>query len=805
MFPSIWNFLVRIASTSTTVLASPAKEEARQVLCWLCHATATLSSSRPEITPGQLSPGLPLLASAWIEGMAFNRWDLEHSYHLEPYTNDQDLIGQKDVPVLETFQICQLTAESHHGISDLSTLMEDVQRRIDLFFQVCPMQSGPESLRNLSSLMFRLLLRIYLSSRFADADCCVSWRHEFVATLLLPTLCDKCPQEDLLFGQHGGSSNSTTEDASGLLYSIRTILVCAMDLVCAMERLNTEAKGGPSLSSLPEADNGGEGANAATRDEFKMMSCLRLLQQDEEMKSMDMNNVLDRPLLQDDKERDESLLSISSIVLSLLIALLELGSKRRLESEETTLQSFLPVLATLAGRGSLVSRSDMVEDSKAGISDMAGYALSLIASRKAQQLHDPEPPQRQGDVAAPTSSREKLAAILHEAEEDLRSSQPPLRARGMVTLGRLARGYLGIVDLNQREPQLVVEWNDEESKEDLVDLTVQVVLRLSMVALSDDESYVYLAAVQTIVAVGDLKPKQVLPQLATALVTGSIEFKDAPLSLSNEQSIKLGEALMFIIRRRAAVEEFVPMLMGIMIFGGSSKVGMTSTCPNAQMQELFAQATDKYFIGSREDSTHVKKEQWEEQDTRVRTGGPLFDLEEDDIVRSIRISTVAELVCATAPSSLAPFSRLLVRLVTDAMRLDTSRNVRRSAALLARELYGCLLREEHSGHLGVPQNTNGEGELRFAVSLASIQDEEELLFVTLQDHAAVSGVTTAIFDPATQSRCQEALELRDEAQLLMTAAKLWLEQQTKSSNLPGLLTAMMQERPAIPEFDTMTF
>ena len=788
--PSIWSFLVRIASMSTTILASQAKEDARQVLSWLCQATATMLSSPDETKGGQQLPsGLPLLVSAWIEGIAFNSWDLEHSYHLVPYTADQGSVGQKKDTQLETIQICHVTDATTNGVSGISALMDNIQRRIDLFFHVCPMQNGPESLHNLPSMLFRLLLRIYLSSRSASADR-VSWRHELVATILLPTLCDKCPQEDLLFGRHGGSSD--TEDALGLLYSIRTILVCAMEQL--------KDNGESSLSSPPEADTGGESSNIASGDEFKMMSCLRLLQRDEYMLSMDTNHVLDRPLLQDEKEHDEALLSIASLVLSLLIALLELGSKRRSESEEATLQAFLPVLATLAGRCSLVSRSDMGGDSNGGISDMAGYALSLIASRKAQ-IYDSEP-QRQGGTAAPTSPREKLEAIIREAEQDLASSQPPLRARGMVTLGRLARGYLGIVDLKQREQHLIVEWN-EESKEDLVDLTIKEVLRLSMAALSDDESYVYLAAVQTIVAVGDLKPTTVLPQLATTVVTGSIAFNSEPLSLSNEQRIKLGEALMFIIRRRAAVEEFVPMLMGIMIFGSPNRVGMTSNCPDDQMQKLFAQETDKYFIGSSEDSIQEKKDQWEEQDTRVRTGGPLFDLEEDDIVRSMRISTVAELVCAAAPSSLAPFSRLLVRLVTDAMRLDSSRNVRRSAALLARELYGCLLREQASMHLRIQQNTNGTGQLRFAASLVSIKDQEDLMCVTLQDHACVSGNTTAVFDPATQSRCQEALDLRDEAELVMAAAKLWLAQQANAPNLPGLLTVMMQERPVIPEFDKM--
>jgi hypothetical protein len=375
----------------------------------------------------------------------------------------------------------------------------------------------------------------------------------------------------------------------------------------------------------------------------------------------------------------------------------------------------------------------------------------------------------------------------------------------MVSLGRLARGYLGILDPKQRKPKLVSDVMEESNADDLVELTIREVLRLSMVALADDESYVYLAAVQTVVAVGDLMPQQVVPLLATAVVTGSIAFIEVPLGLSNEQRIKLGEALMFIIRRRAAVEAFVPMLVSIMIFGSPNRVGNTANCPDYQMQKHVAEETDKYFVGSPYDSMQEKKEHWEERDTRVRTGGPLFDLEEDDIVRSMRISMLAELASVAAPFALAPYAKLLVRLVTDAIRLDKSRTVRRTAALLAREFYGCLLREQDTVHHVALKNADGTAHIRLAMALASVEAEEELLSVTLQSHAAATGVDESVFDPATQSRCQEALHLREEAELVMSVAKLRLAQQEEMSNLPTLLSSMIQERLPIPDLEKISF
>jgi len=86
------------------------------------------------------------------------------------------------------------------------------------------------------------------------------------------------------------------------------------------------------------------------------------------------------------------------------------------------------------------------------------------------------------------------------------------------------------------------------------------------------------------------------------------------------------------------------------------------------------------------------------------------------------------------------------------------------------------------------------------VMLASIEAEEQLLCVTLQKHAAGSSGTTtaAVFDPATQCRCQEALDFRDEATVIMETAKLQLAYRRQASNLPSLLTSMVLERPVIP-------
>ena len=98
---------------------------------------------------------------------------------------------------------------------------------------------------------------------------------------------------------------------------------------------------------------------------------------------------------------------------------------------------------------------------------------------------------------------DKLKRSVLQAEEDLQSTQPPIRARGMVSLGRLARGFTGIIP--KEKIPLVTEFEESsESEEDPTPFLIQEVLRLSMAALSDSESYVYLAVgsnVKTVILV----------------------------------------------------------------------------------------------------------------------------------------------------------------------------------------------------------------------------------------------------------------------------------------------------------------
>jgi hypothetical protein len=271
------------------------------------------------------------------------------------------------------------------------------------------------------------------------------------------------------------------EDAIGLLNLVKLVLTCAKS------RLENES----AESSIMTTNDAVIGSGLSD-DEDGMMKCLEQLGK----RHREDNSSGEFPSLitDNDSEQDGTLLSIASIILSLLIAVLELGSKLRSVQEEEMLKSFLPILQPLAEfTDTTTTTSDLsspLQDANAGMADMAGYAMALIASRQA-----PEKEKTPKD-AVPLSTMDKLRKSIEHAEEDLQSTQPPIRARGMVSLGRLARGYLGIVP--KEKVPLVIELEQPSStEEDPVVVLIQEVLRLSMIALSDSESYVYLAVSRT--------------------------------------------------------------------------------------------------------------------------------------------------------------------------------------------------------------------------------------------------------------------------------------------------------------------
>jgi hypothetical protein len=208
---------------------------------------------------------------------------------------------------------------------------------------------------------------------------------------------------------------------------------------------------------------------------------------------------------------------------------------------------------------------------------------------------------------------------------------------------------------------------------------------------------------------------------------------------------------------------------------GKDRVANNALSDDGGSKKLIQVQTEKYFDGqvgdnSQRDEYDDQGEDYEEKVFRLKTGGPIFHEEENDVLRSACISVVSELLSVANPSSLANYCPVMVPLAVDALKLDHSRIVRRASAMLSRELYNCALREsssiaiDHSDDPNLSFNVNllhsGEDGLYTALRRAVTGDDLDVK-IGVTAVKAVAG-KTRLYDPATVTRCQEALNLRDE-------------------------------------------
>ena len=139
---------------------------------------------------------------------------------------------------------------------------------------------------------------------------------------------------------------------------------------------------------------------------------------------------------------------------------------------------------------------------------LASEARARILSRSAAEA---------SEARRARAGKVSFEEVLEKAEQDLLSEMVPLLARSIVTLTKVVRQS----HLQSRNS----EWTSR----------VHVLARVFLAHLHDADSYVFLAAVQGLVALADGSP-----DMAIALVKA---LRDASDSL--EARIKLSEALLF--------------------------------------------------------------------------------------------------------------------------------------------------------------------------------------------------------------------------------------------------------------------
>jgi len=523
----------------------------------------------------------------------------------------------------------------------------------------------------------------------------------------------------------------------------------------------------------------------------------------------------------------DSRISMSSLCLSLLLTILQLGEKHRVAVEEDYFRRFLPILKVYA-EDLDCDRPMSAEEAAArsSMAEIAAHICVLIVSRDAFEKKKNEEKKVQQDFIGEHCGR--LVKLISQAEQDLRSNMAPIRARGMVSLMRAARAEVNIHDHDINSKVKNCCNISEAAQDSFVTLCCSTptlsertwcrcdterMLQVAILAMEDKDSFVFLAAVQTLSSLCDVDPKYFLPGLAIAISRGILENKtvnrrkETPIALSISCRAKLCESLIFAIRRRGeALGHYSVSLVDELLRGCRSNVQEVNDTGSGftdvvNVMHSAEQPTINFVIEQQTyDFLNIEATEYddaadlkEEKQMKMLVGGPIFEVEELDSVRSGCYNCLAEIIMTLAqPSLVAQFIPKIVFLCLNALRLDKGRLVRRAAAFLSREVYRAAFRE---GKMLVSQ----EHQLFPSLTMELVSSGEACLVATLMQMTqpnATMGKST--YDPATDARITEALEWRQLCEehgylALASAMAKELEQSDRTlRNAPKIVQEMLK-------------
>jgi Required for nuclear transport of RNA pol II C-terminus 1 len=736
--------IVRLASTPS-VEVSAAKDDTLVMLRLFVDMMKAVHFPH-ETEFSESVPGVDVLIVVLVHCLAPCAWDVDSLTFDLPSQNCGSRSHLDPLPIRKV---------PPNGSPMMNGLATGVEVRANVMIrQVLPKEVNRDDSTNdnqIVFLFFRALLTLYfLCGRMHDSNSEYSTMLQneslcLVSMVCMPLLCEVCSPESLL------SFNRDTD----IFDIVKIVLDGALSHFSGIDALN----------SLKPSQNECQSLGTMAHRLMEAEKCLLSPCQAEVNLSVHRESIDSSSF---NGPGDEMILSITAIVLGLLVSVLELGSRTRSKQDEQMLQSLTPSLLCLADASASYPNVDAAfMAAYTQIAEMSSFAAALIASRSivpdAGTLINDE--------------KESSVGYLVEAGNALRSDLPPLRAQAMVLLRHRANAIL---------EQQKFRGNLDERLIHLEELFE--ILRLCMEALKDSESYVFLAAIHTIVAVAEAIPSRMVPMIGIAVATGELDLdSNDKIQLCLEQRSKLTEALSFVIRRSSTFHEQLPFLMRLLVVG--LRPDVVHQPISVEETRCIRETTHNYFVtdpessgidGALEPQQHSREEYWNELDIRIRTGGPVFQTEEGELVRAAMVVVVSELVAVLSSSVTARYASHLVDCCIDMLRLEASRPVRRAGAALSRALYGALLREQEE--LSEAISSSKPFDVRF--SRAVVKSRETLLYSVLQ--GIVAPVDGTPEDTATVARCREAIQLREEVSEggILLAGKVALESQQQLEENP---------------------
>lgn len=717
----LFSQILRLVSLST-VEETRIKSDALMALRMFCNV---MERTTFKFRRGEVVKGIDLLSICMLDSCSPNKWDLDgYSYQIAIESGNK---GSSDSIYLVRPQ----------GQVDEASVVDYVSRRASIMVKNVISMGALNGKTDIARSFFQfLLLTIFAISQKNDAHNNTVDRR-LAVMIVLPLLCETCTPEMLLLGK--------SSDASEILETFKLIIDCT---AASLENASHKSEGSLKSEMVYGFDN--------ARKLYLDLSpkCQSTLTHDEG----GMEEAL-----------KETLMSTASIVLSLLNAILELGSAKRNPRERVILEATVASLCTLSN---LTPKSRMQghEATKvhAEMAEMASHAAALIVSRSECT--------EEGDTTDQRTGR-SVTMLIAEAENDIQSDHPAVRAQGVVALRHLSRRYL--LERGEKLPTMpIVKDLEEPITEQSGTEVLEKILRVAMRTLGDSESYVYLAGIQTIVAVADINPTKIVPEICLGVCTG--QFGEATgaqtnLSLSQDERIKLSEALVFVVRRRGlAVNQYAQQILGMMMYGTHQLGRSENPVVDAKMIQ---EQTHDYFISDVECTNELttQPDRVATKKLRANTGGPIFLTELNDLLRSSCIAVVAELIEGALPSTLADYATDFVNLISNVLQVEASRPLRRVAALLAVTLYEAILRE-------LREPSHGR-----SLTVATTYANEESMKAALEAGMDPERTSSSqLYDPATAARCQEALSVRAQVEDTgaFAAAALYLKVQQKQDADP---------------------
>ena len=266
----------------------------------------------------------------------------------------EDINKRSELVLSELVFSKQLHSANHASIKSANT--EKIQNKIDSF----------------QSRFFALQLIIYFEVFVPRNSSLLPFvirsninHFKVPSMMILPQLCEKCPPSTLLIG---GSSKS------GPILSIISLIISSISVTLAKE------------------NNGKETTNTNPDDVITDICFMAFDSVD--MPFEDKQSTISNRTPMTIEADTESISSTCSIALSILVAILELGTKKRSHKDEKNLESMLPFLKILSEVPTFSVVNETVSSLQTTLAEMASHAAVLIQARALEVI--------------PTTKRNKL-------------------------------------------------------------------------------------------------------------------------------------------------------------------------------------------------------------------------------------------------------------------------------------------------------------------------------------------------------------------------------------------------------------